>query len=45
MLTLPSGPNFTMDKLNITSLLNSIYELGSVTFINDTDAYITIDIN
>jgi hypothetical protein len=45
MSTAASGENITMDTFNLTSLSSSIYELGSVTFINDTNAYITIDIN
>lgn len=35
----------TLVTLGITSLSSSIYELGSLTFLNDTDAYLAIDIN
>jgi hypothetical protein len=40
------GPLITMDVLNtITALPSSIYGPSTVTFVNDTQAYITVDIN
>ena len=41
-----SGPSITMEVLNnITALPSSIYGPSNVTFINDTDAYVTVDID
>ncbi len=45
MASSAAGTIITMVKLNITYIPSSIYEPGTVTFINDTVAYTTIDIN
>ncbi len=45
MASTATGTPINLATLGITSLSSSIYELGSLTFLNDTDAYIAIDIN
>jgi hypothetical protein len=40
-----SSPPVSMSTLNIISLPISIYEPSSLTFLNDTQAYTTVDIN
>ena len=41
----PSTPNLMTTLTSITSISSPIFELSSVTFVNDTQAYTTVDIN
>jgi len=45
MASTATGTSIIMEKLSITPLPSSIYETGSLTFVNNTNAYTTIDIN
>jgi hypothetical protein len=40
-----STPTTMISSISITSLPSSIYGPSSVTFVNDTNAYTTVDIN